>query len=211
MSTLTARCKSEEGAITFSFGSSPTRKTSSSVSVSVLLPDSGDELSDRIPLLSSLTGSTPYSFKLLKGRKGQDPFDTPSHTESSNGDRSFPTPSTELHSTSSASMEIFLGPQPLSFVHHRRRVQNDEFPRSPVHPALSQYTGAPRSKGVAITMPDARPKEASKPTSPPPPVSRWRREQIKKFKPGRPVNGARERPIPLLHGPLSLPYARNPR
>jgi hypothetical protein len=34
---------------------------------------------------------------------------------------------------------------------------------------------------------------------------------LKKVKPIRPVAGARERPIPLLHGPLSLPYARNPR
>jgi hypothetical protein len=44
-----------------------------------------------------------------------------------------------------------------------------------------------------------------------PKVSKWRQEQMKKAKSARPVPGSRERPIPLLHGPLSLPYARNPR
>lgn len=118
-------------------------------------------------------------------------------------------------------MEIFLGPQPLSYVHHRHRLLAEDFERSPGRPVMGHYS-LPIKKGIAI-MPDNLPqlkagnqqdavvKESDKHEGNQATLSRWRQEQMKKFKPSRPVSGARERPIPVLHGPLSLPYARNPR
>lgn len=83
-------------------------------------------------------------------------------------------------------MEIFLGPQPVPFIRNRQRLPSGD------------------SEAPAPTPP-------SPPTMAFPKVSKWRQEQMKKAKSARPVPGSRERPIPLLHGPLSLPYARNPR
>ncbi|WRT70218.1 uncharacterized protein IL334_007213 [Kwoniella shivajii] len=40
--------------------------------------------------------------------------------------------------------------------------------------------------------------------------SSWRREQIKLARTAKLMAGTTPRPIPTLHGPLSLPYARNP-
>lgn len=138
-------------------------------------------------------------------------MDTPSHTDSS-ADRSFPTPSSEPHSNSSASLEIFLGPQPMSYVYRRQNVLGEDFDRSPGRPGL--YHNIEKPKHVDITSPeqhhvktDSKAEDHARPVT----LSRWRQEQIRKFKPSRPVSGARERPIPILHGPLSLPYSRNPR
>ncbi|OCF61291.1 hypothetical protein L486_00938 [Kwoniella mangroviensis CBS 10435] len=41
-------------------------------------------------------------------------------------------------------------------------------------------------------------------------LSTWRREQIKTTRTAKLMAGTTPRPIPTLHGPLSLPYARNP-
>ncbi|WWC94884.1 hypothetical protein V866_001735 [Kwoniella sp. B9012] len=41
-------------------------------------------------------------------------------------------------------------------------------------------------------------------------LSSWRREQIKTTRTAKLMAGTTPRPIPTLHGPLSLPYARNP-
>ena len=42
-------------------------------------------------------------------------------------------------------------------------------------------------------------------------LSVWRKEQIKYTKRARLEPNATPKPIPALHGPLSLPYSRNPR
>jgi hypothetical protein len=93
-------------------------------------------------------------------------------------------------------MEIFLGPQPLPFIRNRHRLLSEEYDPSPTRSKSDSSSGS-----IAIKM--SSPVQLK--------VSNWRAEQMKKFKAVRPVQGARERPIPLLHGPLSLPYARNPR
>ncbi|WWC91710.1 uncharacterized protein L201_006656 [Kwoniella dendrophila CBS 6074] len=41
-------------------------------------------------------------------------------------------------------------------------------------------------------------------------LSSWRREQLKTTRTAKLMAGTTPRPIPTLHGPLSLPYARNP-
>lgn len=150
-----------------------------------------------------------------------DPFHTPGNTESS-GDVSFTTPSTGPDSTSSTSLEIFLGPQPLSYIHHRRRLLAAEMEPSPSRQKPGDIgslplTGHSKSSVAGSHAEDSedtpRPLPAQSTTQPKDTshLSQWRQEQLKKAKPIRPVAGARERPIPLLHGPLSLPYARNPR
>lgn len=177
------------------------------------LPDISDpniSMESAAPLLTpSVVGSTPYSYKYI--RPGPDDlFDTPSHTESS-GDRSFSTPSTVPNSNSSASMELFLGPQPMSYVHHRQRVMAaEEFERSPSRPSPAEFTKTNNSVVIKVDVNDET-KNDKGDVSDKSHLSTWRQKQLKKFKASRPVAGARERPIPLLHGPLSLPYARNPR
>ncbi|BEI88833.1 uncharacterized protein CcaverHIS019_0201950 [Cutaneotrichosporon cavernicola] len=174
------------------------------------LPDTSDDLSteSRLPLLaSSVASSTPYSVKYIRPLPGN-LFETPTNTESS-GDRSFSTPSVN-NSGSSASMDIFLGPQPISYVHHRQRLLDDDFDRSPSRPSPAMLAAkASHAVAVKADVNDGLNSEkggADEVVH----LSTWRQKQLKKFKHGRPVAGARERPIPTLHGPLSLPYARNP-
>lgn len=169
-------------------------------------PDTSDDnisSDSRVLLLTqSVASSTPYSYKYVRSAQGQG-FDTPTHTESS-GDRTFSTPSTVPNSNSSASMEIFLGPQPMSFVQHRQRLLAEDFERSPTRPSPAEFATKPNNCVVIkADLKEDNPDQRH--------LSSWRLKQLKKFKASRPVAGARERPIPLLHGPLSLPYARNPR
>ncbi|GMK56357.1 hypothetical protein CspeluHIS016_0301970 [Cutaneotrichosporon spelunceum] len=175
------------------------------------IPDTSDDLSieSRLPLLSpSVTSSTPYSVKYIRPPHGS-LFETPTNTESS-GDRTFSTPSAN-NSGSSVSMDIFLGPQPMSYVHHRQRLLDEDFDRSPSRPSPAMLA-AKASYAISV-MDDANDglKSEQSGTGEVLQLSSWRQKQLKKFKHGRPVAGARERPIPTLHGPLSLPYARNPR
>ncbi|WOO82303.1 uncharacterized protein LOC62_04G005797 [Vanrija pseudolonga] len=171
---------------------------------------------------SSMSSSTPYSVKSTSSMKiVDDPFHTPGNTESS-GDVSFTTPSTGPDSTSSTSLEIFLGPQPLSYIHHRRRLLAAEMESSPSRQKPGDLGSLPltgHSKVPAAVTHAEDSEDTLRPLSTHPTaqttedtshLSQWRQEQLKKAKPIRPVAGARERPIPLLHGPLSLPYARNP-
>ncbi len=161
------------------------------------------------PLLtSSVASSTPYSVKYIRAPHS-DLFQTPTNTESS-GDRTFSTPSVS-NSASSASVDIFLGSQPMSYVHHRQRLLDDDFDRSPTRPSPAMLAA---KAGYAVAV-KAEHRDALKSdkagTDDTVHLSTWRQKQLKKYKRSHPVAGARERPIPTLHGPLSLPYARNPR
>lgn len=169
-----------------------------------------------MPLLpASVRNSTPMSFKYLSSvsdvkLEDDDPFSTPVHTDSS-GDRSLNTPSTAPQSTSS--MEIFLGPQPLPFIHHRRRLLLEEYNPSPCRTKGVEQPPLKTHKGIAIVPGQAGDTNMQHQDTAlgQPVLSKWRTGQLKKPKNIQPVASARERPVPLLHGPLSLPYARNPR
>lgn len=172
----------------------------------IILPDTPEDLSsDHMPLLErSIVSSTPYHKYLKPSKTGEDPFQTPSQTDST-GERSLTTPSTAPQSASS--LEIFLGPQPLPYIRNRHRIVFDEIDPSPCRSKSSESSTSSFNmvqKGSIVMT--SHPSQESRPE-----VSNWRKEQLKKVKSIRPVAGARERQIPLLHGPLSLPYARNPR
>lgn len=186
----------------------------------ILVPSSDDPDSS---CSDAAVTSTPYSSKYRHSSNpgsGEDPFRTPQHSDSS-PDNSLSTPSTAPNSAASASVELFLGPQPLSYIHLRNRILNgEEYNPSPLRPKnVDGHAEVPPLMTVAsnsnvIERPPQVtlvPSEKVAPDANAPQLSKWRQEQLKKVKPIRPVAGARERPIPLLHGPLSLPYARNPR
>lgn len=160
-------------------------------------------------LTPSAASSTPYSVKYIRPLQS-DLFETPTNTDSSgSGDRTFSSASTVPNSASST--EIFLGPQPMSYVHHRQRLLDDDFDRSPSRPSAAMLA-AKASHGITIKADiNLGHKSDRGGVDDTIHLSSWRQKQLKKFKPGRVVPTSRERPIPTLHGPLSLPYARNPR
>lgn len=187
----------------------------------ILVPSSSED-PDSSRVDAAVT-STPYNSKVLSSTglgSEEDPFRTPQHSDSS-PDNSLSTPSTAPNSAASASVELFLGPQPLSYIHLRNRILNgEEYNPSPLRPKnatgsaeVPSLISVPSGSNVIERPPQVTlvPSEKMAPDADSPQLSKWRQEQLKKVKPIRPVAGARERPIPLLHGPLSLPYARNPR
>ncbi|KAK4686494.1 hypothetical protein P7C73_g3637, partial [Tremellales sp. Uapishka_1] len=103
-------------------------------------------------------------------------------------------------------------------------IQSTPFPlrRRPLEPSPTKAPSLPPTIAtpLAITKENEsdkveekrRDKEGSEPELPKPKVvlSSWRIAQMKKEFIGKRVGTGPARPIPALHGPLSLPYARNP-
>ncbi|WVR00163.1 hypothetical protein IAU59_007305 [Kwoniella sp. CBS 9459] len=127
--------------------------------------------------------------------------------------------------TDSTPADLQLGPQDLPFVLRRRGGVND-VNLSPSRLAANVAPFTPRYRDVASTgvtiKPDVRTPLTSTPATRPSnrmtlhtvttttQLSTWRLEQLKHARPGKLMGGTTLRPISTLHGPLSLPYARNP-
>lgn len=113
--------------------------------------------------------------------------------------------------TSHSSVEITVGPQSVPFAVARRPPGsgNDHLERiqeraisddEDIHVAASHSHYQNTATG-----------KVSGPEDAPLPVSSWRKEQLKYQKEARLSTETGPRPISAYHGPLSLPYARNPR
>ena len=116
-------------------------------------------------------------------------------------------------SLSTPGVDISFGPQPLPFaVHHRRPLHEVISPsRVPHNTPQSMLSRRPRSVPITIRHPDASVEEVDEVITFGEPVTSWRTEQIKYTRKARMSRDDSVRPIPTLNGPLSLPYARNPR
>lgn len=142
----------------------------------------------------------------------------PSGTASraSEADASFTTLADVSTETASTQAEIHIGPQPLPYVYHRRSqsITHDLAPIGELRDRNQRYR---RTSSAALT---------DIPSSVNPPkaiesavvdvvddsgLSAWRRDQLKHMKPAKLVNEGQVKTLASLHGPLSLPYARNPR
>ena len=139
------------------------------------------------------------------------------------------TPSSNDMSSSAYSTpaELLFGPQSIPFVLRRRALANtrDDSPsKGPIIPENYRpvIISAPAIVQSSVNIGDQdfaanigrlsaswsetigeRPKEVK--------LSAWRMEQIKYTKRAHLAPNATLKPIPALHGPLSLPYSRNPR
>ena len=118
-------------------------------------------------------------------------------------------------------IELSFGPQTAPFILRRRAVTTAESPiKAP------QNTPASIKATRVISMPavryhrdptddvcegDADEASDNEVLATPILLSTWRYEQIKFTRKARMSKDPKIRPIPTLHGPLSLPYARNPR
>lgn len=110
---------------------------------------------------------------------------------------------------------IMLGPQATPFVIRRRfNVDGDAFlkgppntPNSTCHPDVTSKLDV-----IRIRHPDGSIEEVEDTVHVPQgPVSTWRKEQVKYMRKGRMSKNPERKRIPMMHGSLSLPYARNPR
>ncbi|OCF44645.1 hypothetical protein I317_01532 [Kwoniella heveanensis CBS 569] len=121
--------------------------------------------------------------------------------------------------------DLQLGPQDLPFILRRRGVVKDlnMDPRrlaTDIAPFTPRYRDAASSH--VVIRPDVNTPLTSTPATRPSDrvtlhtittttkLSTWRLEQLKHARPAKVMGGTTLRPIPTLHGPLSLPYARNP-
>ena len=148
-------------------------------------------------------------------------------------DRSFEsnntTGSNEMSSAYSTPAELIFGPQSLPFVLHRRAVTGTGNTSPSKLPAIEydhriRHTSMP---AVIVRLADEEDDNIVLDTAESHlplfvansgadgqnevKMSTWRTEQVKYAKRARRGPDATTKPIPALHGPLSLPYARNPR
>lgn len=115
-------------------------------------------------------------------------------------------------SLSTPGVDISFGPQSLPFAARRRRPYEAESPsRVPNNTPQSIAGNRPRSVAVTIRHPDASIEEVDEIIGSGKPVTAWRIEQLKYMRKARMSRDDTVKPIPTLNGPLSLPYARNPR
>lgn len=145
----------------------------------------------------------------------------PAHPITRSADTS-QTPGSISFSTASTPAELLLGPQSLPFVFRRRHYDDPDVSPSKTVPIyvppdkrITSMSSRPipriveAEEGEIIAEPGAKePVEHHHA----PKLSSWRLEQIKYTKRARQAGEKQTpRPISSLHGPLSLPYARNPR
>lgn len=125
----------------------------------------------------------------------------------------------------STQAEIEMCPQPIPFVYHRRTQSQLPDPaavedlaarsgrfRRISSPALSEMP-APAPIPSPVLKEDKKPEDKAVPTHDDDYhwFSSWRQEQLDNMKPARLVNEGKMKVLSSFHGPLSLPYARNPR
>ena len=123
--------------------------------------------------------------------------------------------------TMSTQADIQMCPQPLPFIYRRRALtegQDETLPKA-VHfnPHLRQRSSPAnvhiRPDTLELVQP---PYEASIDVSTSTSVkgrglTKWRQDQLANMKPGKLTSNGTVKVLSSLHGPLSLPYARNPR
>lgn len=118
-------------------------------------------------------------------------------------------------SLSTPGAEISVGPQAIPFALRRTlTLPQAESPfRAPQRdPVSNTLPLTQRTVRIQIRHPDETVEEAETVAARPEgPVSEWRKEQLKYMRKGRVSKGLETKRIPTLNGPLSLPYARNPR
>lgn len=116
-------------------------------------------------------------------------------------------------SLSTPGVDISFGPQTVPFA-VRRRLPLHEVnspSRVPFNSPQSMLGQHPRSVAITIRHPDDSIEETSEVIENGSPATAWRLDQIKYMRKARMSRDDTVRPIPTLNGPLSLPYARNPR
>ena len=140
----------------------------------------------------------------------------------SDGDNSMSTLADNSMETVSTQAELELGAQPLPYIYHRRsqtashnvghigdmQFRNQRY-RQTSSPAVTHLpTSAMSLSTTSRAEPQSHPEVQMSERSL---LSEWRVEQLKHLKPARLVNEGNVKTLSSLHGPLSLPYARNPR
>lgn len=129
-------------------------------------------------------------------------------------DMSFSTLADTSIETVSTQAEIQIGPQPLPYVYHRR-AQTVSQHLAPVGDFLAHNQRYRQISSPALTIPHLPAMSLSTTTHAEPithqSFSDWRQEQLKHMKQAKLVNEGKFKTLSSLHGPLSLPYARNPR
>ena len=109
---------------------------------------------------------------------------------------------------SNSSIDLSFGPQSIPFSLLRRRTQSAGAEAATVNVKDFRNSSMPNAVyHSAMFASDTKDDIIDQPL----PFSSWRMEQLKNAKPGRLVGNHSIRRIPPFHGPLSLPYARNPR
>ncbi|WWC64572.1 uncharacterized protein I303_107183 [Kwoniella dejecticola CBS 10117] len=122
-----------------------------------------------------------------------------------------------MSTLSSSGPEIFLGPQSVPFPLRKHDVGDAH--STPSRPSAQTFVPTFKNTQPIIIRPGKEQRNRS-------PLattvisaashyelallSSWRREQIQNTRMAKLMAGTTPRPIPTLHGPLSLPYARNP-
>jgi hypothetical protein len=123
--------------------------------------------------------------------------------------------------TMSTQAEIEMCPQPMPFVYRRRALtegQDDTLPKE-VHfnPHFRQRSSPAnvhiRPDILELVQPQSEASiDVSTSTSTKGQgLTKWRQEQLDNMKPGKLTGNGTVKVLSSLHGPLSLPYARNPR
>lgn len=123
--------------------------------------------------------------------------------------------SSAANTTMSTQAEIHMCPQPMPFVYRRRALTEgqDEPLSKAVHfnPHFRQRSSPAnvhiRPDTLEVIQP---PSEASVDMSNKG-LTQWRQDQLDNMKPGKLAGNGTVKVLSSLHGPLSLPYARNPR
>jgi hypothetical protein len=142
-----------------------------------------------------------------------------SHIRSGETNSSFDTTSTiDDMTVSTPGVEVSFGPQGTPYVIRRRPplggCDRSETPSMAPHNTLESNLYRPpprRTAAVSIRHPDGSLDEVERVIDPVLPATTWRQEQVKYVRKARLNPNFKPKNIPTLHGPPSLPYARNPR
>lgn len=126
-----------------------------------------------------------------------------------NTSRSLSTPG----ALSTPGVDISFGPQSPTFVTRRKNVHEGGVQlKVPENSPMSFFGTQYQSTPIAIRHPDGSLEEVDQVLVPSEePVTDWRKEQVKYMRRARLSNAYETKGIPTFNGPLSLPYARNPR
>lgn len=162
--------------------------------------------SPNVPLRAPM--NTPMKASAVSFQPSNDRAPPSPHAE-------FDTSFTSLDATGSSfstPAEIMLGPQSLPYIFHRRAATNsgDVSPTKAVFDPSKRNTSSPALLHASIVEPVIPPTEATS-NRPHVELCPWRKEQLKYIKTPRLTNDGKVKHISAFHGPLSLPYARNPR
>jgi hypothetical protein len=131
-------------------------------------------------------------------------------------DTSFSSGAQGTASSMSTTADIQICPQPTPFVYRRRALVDnpDETQLKAVHFNPDHLRQHPTPASVHIRpeiLEVAQPVSEASVEVKATPFCAWRQEQLDNMKPGKLTKDGKVKVLSSLHGPLSLPYARNPR